>query len=366
MKKSGWMKKCIGVLAIVLIGFQVFAQLSKPIQFREESHDFGDIQEKAGSVTHQFEFTNNLNRPVKILGVKPSCGCTTPDWTKEPIMPGKTGYVQARFDPKGRPGFFNKHLTVTTDADSNPITLSIKGTVTREGKEAITEFNGMNGSWLVKTASFNLGKIFIRDVFVGREFAIMNNGKKPVTYLDKFDGPKYIKITVEPKTLAPGERGTIKLNYNGKQRDAYGFQSDQVVLHTDDEDQPEKAFSIFATLEDYFPTLTPAEAAKSPRIQLSSLAIDFGRIRQSQAVVKELVITNNGKSPLKLNSIQSNCTCINTETKSKTLKPGETTSMKVSFNPEDRKGTQQKAITIYSNDPQGSVQRITLNAYVED
>ena len=366
MKKSGLMKKLFSVLVIVLVGFEVFAQLSKPVLFREESHDFGEIQEKDGSVTHQFEFTNNLNRPVKILGVKPSCGCTTPEWTKEAVMPGKTGFVQARFDPKGRPGFFNKHLTVTTDADSNPIMLAIKGTVTREGKEAIMEFNGINGSWLVKTGSFNLGKIYTRDVFVAREFAIMNNGKKAVTYLGKFDGPSYIKIDVEPKTLGPGERGLIKLNYNGKQRNAYGFQSDQVVIYTDDESQPEKAFSIFATLEDYFPTLTPAEAQKAPRIQLSSLAVDFGRMKQGATASRELMITNNGKSLLKLNSIQSNCTCIDTETKSKSLKPGESVSLKISFNPEDRKGTQQKAIAIYSNDPQGSVQRITLNAYVED
>lgn len=360
------MKKCFGVLTLVLIGFQVIGQIAKPLQFREESFDFGEIQEKAGSVTHQFEFTNMTNRPVKILGVKPSCGCTTPDWTKEPVLPGKTGFVQARFDPKGRPGFFNKHLTVTTDADANPIMLAIKGTVAREGKEAIAEFNGINGSWLVKTASFNLGKVYIKDVFVVREYAIMNNGKKAVTYLDKFDGPKYIKASVEPKSIAPGERGIIKLSYNGKQRNAYGFQSDQIVLHTDDEDQPEKAFSIFATLEDYFPTLTPAEAEKAPRIQVSTLAVDFGRIKQSETVAKELVITNNGKSLLKLNSIQSNCTCINTATGNKLLKPGESTDIKISFNPEDRKGTQQKAITIYSNDPQGSVQRITLNAYVED
>jgi hypothetical protein len=366
MKNSGLMKKFIGVFMLVLIGFQLAGQVSKPLQFREESFDFGDIQEKAGSVTHQFEFTNMTNRPIKILGVKPSCGCTTPDWTKEPILPGKTGFVQARFDPKGRPGFFNKHLTVTSDADSNPIMLAIKGSVAREGKETVSEYNGINGSWLVKTASFNLGKIYIRDVFVGREFAFMNNGKKPVTYLDKFEGPKYIKISVEPKTVAPGERGIIKLSYNGKQRNAYGFQSDQVVIHTDDEDQPEKAFSIFATLEDYFPTLTPTEAEKAPRIQVSSLAVDFGRIKQSETVSKELMITNNGKSALTLNSIQSNCTCINTATGKKSLKAGESTSIKISLNPEDRKGTQQKAITIYSNDPQGSVQRITLNAYVED
>src|SRR5689334_14676323 len=99
---------------------------------------------------------------------------------------------------------------------------------------------------------------------------------------------------------------------------------------------------------------------------MSSLAFGFGRKKKNETGAKEKVITKKRRAPLKLNSIKNNCTCINTKKKKKTFKPGESTNMKVLFNPEDRKGTQQKAITIYSNDPQGSVQRITLNAYVED
>lgn len=356
----------LGLIFGFFISIVSLAQVAKPLQFREEAFDFGDVIEKAGPVTHQFEFTNVTNRPIKILNVKPSCGCTTPDWTKEPVQPGKTGFIQARFDPKGRPGYFTKSLTVTSDADANPLMLQIKGTVTREGKEAITEFNGINGSWLVKTSSFNFGKVFIKDEYVVREFPIMNNGTKPVSYLNKYDGPVYIKVSVEPKTLAAGEKGVIKLSYNGKLKNEYGFQSDHVVIHTNDEQQPEKAFSVFATLEDYFPALSQAEAATAPKIYINALSVDFGRIKQSQSVLKEVVISNQGKSTLQLKAIQSNCECINTATGSKVLKAGETTTIKISFNPEDRKGTQQKAVTIYSSDPLSPVQRITLTAYVEE
>ncbi len=354
------------ILSLLLVANQLAAQVLKPLQFREEIYDFGTVVEANGPVTFEFEFTNVASRPVKILGVKASCGCTTPHWTKDPVQPGKTGFIQARFDPKGRPGYFTKHLTVTSDAEVNSFTLQIKGTVTREGKEAITEFNGVSGSWLVKASSFNLGKIFIKDEYVVRDFPIMNNGAKSVSYLTKYDGPKYIKVNVEPKTLAAGEKGVIKLSYNGKLKNEYGFQSDQVVIYTDDEQQSEKAFSVFATLEDYFPTLAPAEAAKAPRIHINALTVDYGRIKQSQSVMKEVLISNQGKSTLQLKAIQSNCECITTTAGSKALKVGETTTIKISFNPQDRKGTQQKAITVYSSDPQSPVQRITLTAYVED
>lgn len=358
--------RMMNLIFALVVSFSSVGQLAKPVQFREESYDFGEVIEKNGPVTHQFEFTNLLNRPVKIVGVKPSCGCTTPDWTKESVMPGKTGFIQARFDPKGRPGYFTKSLTVTTDADGNPIVLHIKGTVTAEGKEAFTEFTGINGNWRVKVSSFNLGKVYRKDEFVVREYPIMNNGKKAISYLSKYDGPSYIKVGVEPKTLEPGEKGVIQLSYNGKQRGEYGFQSDNVTLHTDDEQQPLKSFAVFATIEDYFPVLTPEEAAKAPKLQLNESTIDFGRIKQNQSYDKEVTIMNMGKSPLQVKAIQSNCTCVTTIIANQNLKAGASATIKLSFNPQDRKGTQQKAVTIYSNDPVNPVQRITLAAYVED
>lgn len=359
------MRKCLLILSLVLLVVASIAQVAKPLQFKEEAFDFGEIAEKGGPVTHQFEFTNLSNQPVKIVNVKPSCGCTTPDWTKDPVLPGKTGFIQARFDPKGRPGYFTKSLTVITDANKDPLVLQIKGNVATEGKAALTEFSAVSGNWRLKNGSFNLGKIYIKDTYVMRDFPIMNSGPKPITFLTKVDCPSYIILNVEPKTLAPGEKGVITLGYNGKMKNQYGFQSDNVTIHTDDEQQPKKSFSVYATLEDYFPTLSPQDAAKAPRLQIMSPTVDFGRIKQNQSFVKEVKVVNQGKSTLQLKAIQSNCACIVVESPDKVLKPGASTTIKISFDPQDRKGTQQKAVTIYSSDPQNPVQRITLAAYVE-
>lgn len=359
--------KLLSVLLCCVVGSLVATgQVSKPLQFKEELFDFGQVKENEGPVTHQFEFTNMFNRPIKVLNVKPSCGCTTPDWSKEPVMPGKTGFIQARFDPKGRPGYFNKSLTVTTDADASTILLQIKGTVSAGSGDPLTDFSSSLGNWKVKSTSFNLGKIFLKDEFVTREYEVYNGGSKPISYLNKFDGPAYVRLSVEPKTLAPGTKGIVKLSYNGKQKNQYGFQSDNVVIHTDDEQQPNKSFSVYATLEDYFPTPTAAELAKAPKLRVSETSMDFGRVKQNQESTKSFTVTNYGKSNLELRSVQGNCTCIKTESAKKVLKAGESTIIKITFNPEDRSGTQQKAVTIYSNDPQSPVQRVTFTAYVED
>jgi len=342
-----------------------FAQISKPLQFREEIFDFGAIKEQAGPAVHEFTFINNSTRKIKILKVQASCGCTTPDWTKEAIEPGKSGFIQASFNPIGRPGYFNKSLTVTTDFDANPIILQIKGQVSVEGETEVVQFQAANGNWKLKSGSFNMGKVFTNDQYTVRDFQVLNGGEKPVTFSGKYIGPAYIKIDVQPKTLAPGEKGNIKVSYNGKMKGKYGFQSDNVEIFTDDEIMSTKSFSIYATLEDEFPQLTPEELAKSPQLRVQYSTLDFGKLRPHTASTREIQFYNTGKKELDIKSLQGNCTCVTASAEKTSIKPGESSLIKISLDPQDRKGALQKSLTIYSNDPQNPVQRITFSGYVE-
>jgi hypothetical protein len=361
------MKKSITLtLFSLFLAIAAIAQQAKQLQFKEETYNFGTIAEDNGPVTHDFTFTNNSNRPVKILTVQASCGCTTPGWSKEPVEPGKTGFIQASFNPKGRPGFFNKSLTVTTDLEANPIILQIKGQVSNEGKPSETDFQIVNGALRLKGSSFNMGKVLIRDEYVVREFPVMNGGSKALTFDGKFVSPKYIIVDVEPKVLQPGEKATVRLSYNGKLKNAYGFQSDNIELHTDDEVNPVKSFSVYATLEDHFPQMTADELAKAPALLIENHSVDFGKIKAGAPVVREVQLINAGKKELSLRSIQGNCTCITATAAKNTVKPGDNTSIKIAFDPQGRTGTQTKAVTIYSNDPKNPVQRVTFSAYVED
>lgn len=335
--------------------------------FREESFDFGAVDEAGGPVLHEFLFTNNSGRPMRIVNVQASCGCTTPDWTKDVIAPGKTGYIQASYNPKGRPGYFNKSLTVTTDIDTNPIILQIKGQVNVEGKTSVdASFQVSNGNWKLKSGSFNMGLVYRQDEFTVRDFQVLNSGTKPIVYTGKFVAPSYITVDVVPRVLEPGAKGQIKVSYNGKMRAQYGFQSDNIELTTDDELNSTKSFSVYATLQDNFKDLKPEEIANGPRLMLQAGSLDFGRIRPQATTIQEIQFLNGGKKALEIRSVQGNCTCIVATATKTSLKPGERSSIKIEFNPMDRKGTVQKAITVYSNDPQNPVQRITFTAYIED
>ena len=123
------MKKIIALFALVL-GFAFASNAQGALKFKQEKHDFGTIKE--GTVaTYSFEFTNTGKTPVVISNVQPSCGCTTPSWTKTPIMPGESGEVKASYGTDGRPGYFQKSVKVEFD-NGNLTDLTISGTVTTE------------------------------------------------------------------------------------------------------------------------------------------------------------------------------------------------------------------------------------------
>lgn len=134
------MNKIITLLACLFVGTVAFAQaelnLGSKINFSKTEHNFG--QQPVGKpVSYEFEFTNAGTKPLVLTDVKASCGCTTPSWTKEPVMPGQKGSIKAQYN-MAREGNFRKSVTVKT-ADGETITLYISG-------DAFQPANGVEGA----------------------------------------------------------------------------------------------------------------------------------------------------------------------------------------------------------------------------
>lgn len=106
------------------------AQIEKgaKIEFSKETHDYGTIKYDADPYC-TFEFKNTGNEPLIISNAKGSCGCTVPEWSKEPIAPGATGSIRVKYDTK-RPGPINKSVTIDSNAINEPSKIiKIKGEV---------------------------------------------------------------------------------------------------------------------------------------------------------------------------------------------------------------------------------------------
>lgn len=132
------MKKILFTLALVVaVGATSFAQSTAgEFKFKEETWDFGTIPQ-GKPVKHNFTFTNNGKAPIVIQNVQASCGCTTPVWPKEPILPGKSEVIEVGFNAAAAGGF-NKSITITSNAVEPTKMLYIKGTVEAAPKDQTT------------------------------------------------------------------------------------------------------------------------------------------------------------------------------------------------------------------------------------
>lgn len=98
------------------------------VSWKSLKHDFGKVKE-GEVVTHKYEFTNTGDNPCKIENVKPSCGCTSPDWTKEEIAPGEKGYITVQFDTKAKSGNQTKTVNVVMNTEQRTTMLTFSAEV---------------------------------------------------------------------------------------------------------------------------------------------------------------------------------------------------------------------------------------------
>ena len=128
------MKKLMIIAALAFVANTGFSQATAAtksdmavIQWDASTHDFGKIKQGV-PVTHEFKFTNKGKIPAVITNAQPSCGCTTPSWTRDPVMAGGEGHVKATFNAMAL-GPFDKVITVTANTEGGVILLHIKGEV---------------------------------------------------------------------------------------------------------------------------------------------------------------------------------------------------------------------------------------------
>lgn len=331
----------------------------------ETKHNFGAIKESDGPVNYNFVFRNTGNAPLIIEDVTVSCGCTTPEYSTDSIMPGQIGFVKVEYDPFNRPGPFNKSLTITTNADPSIIVLFIEGNVVPDMENLIKEFPLAIGKLRFKGSNIFMGNISTKELVI-KNVEVYNSGSEPVRFQNKFDAPPYIKFNFNPMIIPPGEVGVIRVLYDVKFKNDLGYANDNVVLYTDEENEDRKSLNIIAVIEEYFPEHTLSELAETPRMLFEKVIHDFGVISKKEVATTQFIFANNGKKDLHIRKIISNCSCITAYADTEVIKPGKSSSINVNLDPSTRGGFEQKVITVFSNDPVGKTQKLTIKATIKE
>ncbi|MEN8156208.1 MAG: DUF1573 domain-containing protein [Bacteroidota bacterium] len=343
------------VLLVCLSGFivSVMAQTVEPkISFKESIHDFGKFLEADGKVTHKFEFVNTGGSDLIIQKVTATCGCTAPQWTRKPIPPGEKGIVAATYDPKGRPGAFRKYVTVISNSNPGSVRLTITGEVTAKPRTIEDDYRYAMGPMRLKSNHLAFGNVKSTRV-AEKNMEIINNSDGPVTV--EFERvPKHITIRAEPASLKPGQKGLLVASYNTPIRNDWGFVIDRMGLKINGVSERNYSLVLSANIEEDFSELSADELANAPVLSVDNPEFKFGKIDQGAKVEHVYVLTNSGKSDLVIHKVKASCGCTAVQPEKRVIAPGESVNIKTVFNSAGKAGSQNKTITIITNDPKKS------------
>jgi hypothetical protein len=357
------MKKLSLILLLAFFGLALKAQ---PVMtLAEKEHDYGTFKEEAGPQTYDFQVTNTGNQPLVIQRIVTSCGCTTPDWTKEPIAPGGKGKITAVYDPRNAPGKFSKTLSVYTNSKPEMVTLVIKGEVTPREKTIEELYTFEAGPVRFESNHLAFTNVLKTEKKI-RTMQVINTSNEPVT-IDFDQVPTFLAMKVTPTTLKPGQKGLVSGTFDATQNDGWGQSTYMIKVVTNGNSNQNAYYYISANLVEDFSSLTKEELENAPLFSVPNRTYDIGKMKGSTTADIEFVITNSGKSDLYIRNVRSTCGCtaVQQGNKDQPIKPGESTSLKAVFSSGGYKGKVTKAIYVYTNDPKNSEVVLMLTADVE-
>lgn len=325
--------------------FSFLCAFSQPvITFSSRVHDFGAIKEVNGVVSYDFEFLNTGNAPILVKNVESSCGCTSPQWSKQPILPGAKGFIKATFDPTNRPGYFDKTITVYTNARPGMVELKIKGTVEGKTRTVLDDYpyelpSGLRLP-LEHISLMKARKGEVKSMAVG----VYNNAGKQVSVA--FAGlPPHIQMSIEPVQIRNQEKAVIKASYNTALKGEYGLNEEQVNILVDGK---KYVLPVSVYIEENFGNVNLAAA---PLVDAEKKYYNFGPASSAQPVSYTYPVKNTGHAALKVYRVYTNDKRVVAEVSKKELQPGETAEVKVQTIAGAEAGKVSCIVSVITNSP---------------
>ena len=360
------MRKKLLFCVMFLIGLvpmrSVAQSTGAKIVFEELEHNFGTFNEKDGMQSYNFDFVNKGSSPLIINNVHASCGCTTPEWTRVPVAPGKKGFIRVSYNPQNRPGSFHKTVMVSTNGANNASVLRISGKVIPRPRTIEEIYPRKIGPVRARTNQLSFFRIKNTSVRTD-SLEIVNDSDKPV-HLSFRTLPEHLTVQVIPEELKPHEKGNIIVSFDATRLHTYGFIMNRVYLKVDGKSDYRNSIGVSATIVEDFSKLSAEELANAPIVSWNENVHHFGDIKQGDKVHYTFVLKNSGHRNLIIRRLKTSCGCTVVSPEKRLITPGESVPLKVTFDSEGKRGRQNKAITVITNDPKQSTSILRISANV--
>jgi hypothetical protein len=296
-----------------------------------------------------------------ISAVNASCGCTTPEWSKEPVLPGKAGFIKVSYNPLNRPGAFNKTITVAANIPNGSQVLKIQGDVVQKTQTIAEQYPIDLGKLRMLNNNLSFVRIKNNEVKTDSAKFINVSGSKIKIGFKGVLG--YTTIKAVPENVEPNGTGFFVVTFDGSKVPELGFQMTRIYVTYNGEENYNYGINVSATVEEDFSKLTQKELQNAPAIDFNERVFDFKEVTDGTKVEYTFKILNKGKSDLLIRSVKASCGCTAANPTTNVIKAGANTDLKVIFDSTGKLGLQNKTITIISNDPNSatSILRISGN-----
>jgi len=181
----------------------------------------------------------------------------------------------------------------------------------------------------------------------------INTGDKPVE-LEIRDTPAHISASFPKNNVKPNETGLVEITYLSDKIDDWDFVIDRLPVYMNGISDRNFRLIVSANIQEDFSNLSPSEIANAPAIEFENKTFNFEQLKQGEKVDYEYILKNTGKSDLIIRKVHASCGCTAIISDQKIIPPGESGSIKVSFNSAGKLGNQNKTVTVITNDPDNS------------
>ena len=312
-------KSLLALLLSLLCG-TVFAQeeLNSALVFETYEWDFGQINEADGVVQHTFRFVNISNNPIQIDNVATSCGCTTVQYSTQPVAGGEYGELTVAFDPSRTEGKVLREVEVLTKDRRNYASLMITADVNPipMGLEQLYP-HLLAGTVKTNAKRCNFGYI-TQGESVTKVVRIANVGNKASKLSVITTGNRYGMSVECPESIAPEEIISIHITYTiptGKKY--FGMARDTVWLVVDGAKSQEPIVVNALRVEKF------KETDRKPIMRIEPAYVEFGEKAPGKIYKKTIVIGNNGNADLIFRNVEPMAgTAISIES-GQVIKPGQ-------------------------------------------
>lgn len=349
-------------ISLIILALCTALAAQAQLVFEPTEWDFGTISENGGSVTHTFTGTNRGDKPLVIVDVVTTCGCTVPAFSRQPVKPGGKTQITVTFDPANRPGRFHKELSVYSSERRKVATLAISGNVTPRKKSMEEIYPVAAGSVRLTTSICAFSYIYIGQQ-VQTAIGYANTSGRTIFLELRSQESSGVLTTHYQQQIAPGEEGEIGLRYLiPANKPRYGTVKDLLEVCIDG-----RPTGTLLMVHGIGIDPRPEGETQAARAEMSENMLKFGAVKHAApAQQRTFVLRNAGTGELIVRAVESKGRIGTTLSAGLKIPAGGAFTATVTLDPGKQEfGVLSEHLIVVTNDPARPMLRMRVTAIIE-